>query len=304
MFPEEEHDSIDLAIRTTLMMDGSALDYSTGRLEKGAHHIQWKLGEPLSKFIERIFTSESHTILSYPEHLSHPDFKSELKATRLKRELGIAIHPTADLRDHLKLDRKTMTLKVLRYTGFIKEGLRRTKDLPSSANVSDALRLGALPRAFLLEVLESLQGVLFPLTDKKSRKLLRSYVESGAFDPAIQHFEFGSIKNKGEEVVPFFYLASRLDELHQELLDPSPRGWLERQFERRSGSRYMMMATMVGVFFAVFLGFLALVVSSYQTYIAYQAWQHPISPAGGRYRENCEDEGLTNVDVKFKSWTA
>ncbi|KDN61624.1 hypothetical protein CSUB01_01449 [Colletotrichum sublineola] len=235
MFPEEEHDSIDLAIRTTLMMDGSALDYSTDRLEKGVHHVQWKLGEPLSKFIERIFTSESHTILSYPEHLSHPDFKSELKATRLKRGLGIAIHPTADLRDHLKLDRKTMTLK----------------------------------------------GVLFPLTDKKSRKLLRSYVESEAFDPAIQNFEFRSIKNKGEEVVPFFYLASRLDELHQELLDPSPRGWLERQFERRSGSRYMMMATMVGIFFAVFLGFLALVVSSYQTYIAYQAWQHPISPAGG-----------------------
>ncbi|KAK1972256.1 hypothetical protein LY78DRAFT_688452 [Colletotrichum sublineola] len=255
MFPEEEHDSIDLAIRTTLMMDGSALDYSTDRLEKGVHHVQWKLGEPLSKFIERIFTSESHTILSYPEHLSHPDFKSELKATRLKRGLGIAIHPTADLRDHLKLDRKTMTLK------FCKRELCLAP--------------------FLLEVLESLQGVLFPLTDKKSRKLLRSYVESGAFDPAIQNFEFRSIKNKGEEVVPFFYLASRLDELHQELLDPSPRGWLERQFERRSGSRYMMMATMVGIFFAVFLGFLALVVSSYQTYIAYQAWQHPISPAGG-----------------------
>ncbi|KAK1975140.1 hypothetical protein LZ30DRAFT_606312 [Colletotrichum cereale] len=277
---EKTHDSIDLAIRIALMTDSSAIDYSTNRLEKGIHRTEWKRGEPLSKFIERMFASEPHSVLSYPEHLSHSDFKYELKAAKLKRRLGIFIRPTDDIRNHLKLDRKTMTLEVFHYTGFIKENLRRTKELPSSASVSDSLRLGALPRAFLLEVLESLQGVLFPLSDKKSRRLLKSYVESGAFDPDIQHFEFGSIKNKGEEVVPFFYLARRLDELHQELLDPGPRGWLERQVERRSSSRHMMMATMIGVLFAVFLGVLSLAVSSYQTYISYQAWQHPISPAG------------------------
>ncbi|KAK1994952.1 hypothetical protein LX36DRAFT_672807 [Colletotrichum falcatum] len=266
MFPEEAHDSIDLAIRISLMMDYSPLYHSTDRLEKGVHRAQWTRGEPLSKFIEGIFASESHTVLSYPEHLGHSDFKSELRATKLKRELGIAIRPTSDIRNHLKLDRKTMTLEVFHYTGFIKEHLRRTKELPGSASVGDALRLGSCS---------------FPLSDKKSRRLLNSYVESGVFDPDMQHFEFGSIKNRGEEVVPFFYLSRRLGELHQELLDPRPQGWLERRFESRSGSRYMMMATMIGVLFAVFLGFLSLAVGSYQTYIAYQAWQHPISPAGG-----------------------
>ncbi|KAK2022922.1 hypothetical protein LX32DRAFT_629100 [Colletotrichum zoysiae] len=279
MFPEAP-DSIDMAVRIAFMIDCSALDYSKDRLEKGVHRDQWKRGEPFSKFIENILVSEPHAVLSYPDHLSHSDFKSELKATKLKRELGIVIQPTADIRNHLKLDRKTMSLEVFHYTGFIKENLSRTKELPSSASVGDALRLGALPRAFLLEVLESLQGVLFPLSDKKSRKLLNSYVDSGAFDPDMQHFEFGSIKNKGEEVVPFFYLARRLGELHQELLDPSPQGWLERQFERRSSSRYMMMATMIGVLFAVLLGSLSLALSSYQTYIAYQAWQHPVSAGG------------------------
>ncbi|KAK2048122.1 hypothetical protein LZ31DRAFT_459304 [Colletotrichum somersetense] len=267
-FPEEARDSIDLAIRITLMIDCSVVDYSKNRLDIDIYRAHWKGGEPLSKFVERVFAPESHTVFSYPDHLSHSDFKSDLKATKLKNELGLAMRPTSDIRNHLRLNRKTMTLEVFHYTGFIKENLRRTKELPCPESVTDALMLGSLPRTLLLEVLESIQGVLFPLSDKKSRKLLKSYVDRGAFDPDIQNFEFGSIKNKGEQAVPFFYLARRLGELHQELLDPSPRGWLERQFERRSSSRYMMMATMIGVLFAVFLGFLSLALSSYQTYIA------------------------------------
>jgi len=41
----------------------------------------------------------------------------------------------------------------------------------------------------------------------------------------------------------------------------------------------MIMATLVGVIFAVVLGMASLAVSSYQTWIAYQAWQHPVAPA-------------------------
>jgi biotin transporter BioY len=78
--------------------------------------------------------------------------------------------------------------------------------------------------------------------------------------------------------VAYVYLADRLAELHDELKNPRPRGWLERQMERKSGARYMMMATLIGVIFAVILGMASLAVSSYQTWIAYQAWQHPIVP--------------------------
>ncbi|KAF9878593.1 hypothetical protein CkaCkLH20_04085 [Colletotrichum karsti] len=269
---------IELATRIAFMTSCLALDYSTDRLEKGGYRAEWRDTEPLSKFIEKFFEPQSHMVLSYPEHLGHADFKSDLKATKLKKVLGIVIRPTNDIRDHLKLDRKNMTLDVFHCTGFVKEHLRRSKDPGDKRTIQDALKRGALPRQLMLEVLESLQGVLFPLSDKKSRKMLASYVANGAFDPDVQNFEFVSIKNKGEETVPFYYLSTRLSELHHELLNPKPRGWLERQFERRSGARYMMMATMIGVLFAVFLGFLSLALSSYQTYIAYQAWQHPVSP--------------------------
>jgi len=39
----------------------------------------------------------------------------------------------------------------------------------------------------------------------------------------------------------------------------------------------MMLATLIGVVFAVLLGMVSLAVSSYQTWIAYQAWQHPVA---------------------------
>jgi len=188
--------------------------------------------------------------------------------------------PTDDLRDHLKLDRRNSNILVYHHVGFLKEQLQLTKHVAKDASIEDSLRLGALPRQFVLEVLDSLQAVLFPLTDKKSRRLLNSYTSSGMFDPDMEKFEFGAIRNIGEEhgTIPFLYLADRLSELYAMVQNPPPQGWLESRLERWSGNRYMMLATLIGVVFAVFLGMLSLVVSSYQTYIAYQAWKHPVSP--------------------------
>jgi len=118
------------------------------------------------------------------------------------------------------------------------------------------------------------------LTDKKSRRLLKSYVAGGTFDREIENFEFGAIRNNGEEhgAIPFFYLAERLSEIYAEVQNPPPRGWLENRLERRSGGRYMMLATLIGVGFAIFIGIISLGVSSFQAYIAYQAWKHPVLP--------------------------
>lgn len=138
------------------------------------------------------------------------------------------------------------------------------------------MQRGALPRQLALETLESLQGVLFPLTDKKSNQLLSKLIQSGTFDPEIARFDYGSIRNPGEESVPFYYLADRLSELHSELENPHPQGWLESVCERRSANRYILLVTMIGVILAVLLGVASLIVSVYQTWIAYHAWQHPV----------------------------
>lgn len=144
-----------------------------------------------------------------------------------------------------------------------------------------SLRSGVVPRQLALEVLESLQTILFPLSDPKSEQYLAALVTSLALDPDVMRFESAAIRRPGEEEgFSYVYFAERLAELHAELQSPRPRGWLERQVERKSGARYMMLATLVGVVFAVVLGMASLALSSYQTWIAYQAWQHPVSPSG------------------------
>lgn len=142
-------------------------------------------------------------------------------------------------------------------------------------------RSGAIPRQLALEVLDSLQSLLFPLQDKKSQKLLRYLIRSKhtAFDPEILSFDYTSIRNPDEESVGYIYLAERLCTLYSELEDPEPKSWLDKILQRKSKDRHVMAVTLIGVLAALVLGFASLALSTYQTYIAYQAWQHPVTTA-------------------------
>lgn len=135
---------------------------------------------------------------------------------------------------------------------------------------------GALPRQLALEALDSVQKILFPISDLKSKSLLLSLTSSASFDPDCLRFESANIRNDNEKDVTFHYFGARLAELYEEMENPRPRGWLEKWLERKSGARYVMMATLVGVAIAIFLGIASLAVSSYQAWLGYQQWQHPV----------------------------
>ncbi|KAI9166410.1 hypothetical protein HJFPF1_02511 [Paramyrothecium foliicola] len=270
-----QNDLMNLAIKVMIMTDCSPVDYSADKLETGSLRTQWKGDVPLSKFVQDIFPVEAHPVLAFPENDEYWDFRSNLTATKLKKHLGIAFRPTSDIRNHLKLDRRSNALEIFHHTAFLKEHLKLSKDQPKTLVSSDSLKLGTLPRQLVLEILDSVQGILFPLSEKKSCRLLEALVKTDSFDPDMLRFEFSSIRNNGEEHIPYFYLAGRLSELHDELQSPRPRGWIERRLERRSGARYMMLATLIGVAFAVLLGIGSLAVGCFQTWIAYQAWKHP-----------------------------
>jgi uncharacterized membrane protein YdfJ with MMPL/SSD domain len=76
--------------------------------------------------------------------------------------------------------------------------------------------------------------------------------------------------------VTYPYLRDRLLDLCDEVENPKARGYVEKWFERRSGARYVMMATFIGVIFAVILGMLSLAVSIFQAWVGYQQWKHPL----------------------------
>ena len=135
---------------------------------------------------------------------------------------------------------------------------------------------GALPRQLVLEYLDSIQKVLFPLSDPKSRALLLSFTTTISFDPDCLRFESASIRNADEKDIAYHYLGTRLLELYEEVENPTPRGWVEKWLERKSGARYVMLATLIGVVIAIVLGMASLAVGGYQAWIGYQQWQHPL----------------------------
>lgn len=122
-----------------------------------------------------------------------------------------------------------------------------------------------------------MQKILFPLSDAKSYSLLRSLTSTSSFDPDCLRFESASIRNADEKDIQYLYFGSRLADLYEELENPKPRGWLERWLERKSRARHVMMATVVGVVIAIFLGLASLAVGGYQAWVGYQQWQHPVT---------------------------
>ncbi|KAL6716713.1 hypothetical protein ACLMJK_006281 [Lecanora helva] len=218
-----------------------------------------------------------HPGLNDTETKMYMDIKPSLMARKLKKRIGMKVRPTNDLRSHLKIDRRTNTLEVFHHVAFLKEHLRLTKDSPRNLNIEDSLRLGALPRQLVLECLDSIQKILFPLSDAKSRSLLQSLMTRLSFDPDCLRFESASIRNPDEKDIRYYYFGARLTDLYDELEHPRPRSWLQKCFERRSGARYTMMATLAGVLLAVVLGMAGLAISAYQAWIGYQQWQHPVN---------------------------
>lgn len=139
---------------------------------------------------------------------------------------------------------------------------------------------GNIPRALALETLITIKEVLFPL-ESGSQSLLRTLVSKKSFDTDCLRFDLGQYRRVDEETVSFRYWCARLADLHDQMDNPSPAGFLEKWMERRSGGRYVMMATLGGVLIAIVLGALSLAVSIFQAWVGYQQWQHPVNPSWG-----------------------
>ncbi|KAK4455307.1 hypothetical protein QBC34DRAFT_489622 [Podospora aff. communis PSN243] len=266
-----------LVVRVFVMIESGVLHHSSNRLEKGSFRIHWKDNVAFSQYLQQLFPTENHAVLGHVDNELFLTMKSSLRANKLKKHLRISFRATHDIRNHLSFDRQANVIDIYHHTAFIKEQLRTTQEGADFSTPTLSIEAGSLPRQLLLEVLDSIQGVLFPLSDPKCKRILQSLVTSCSFDPDIVNFEYGSIRRPGEENISYIYLADRLSDLYSEIYNPQPRGWLERRIERKSGARYMMLATLIGVSFAIFLGMVSLAVSSYQTWIAYQAWQHPVA---------------------------
>ncbi|TRX95935.1 hypothetical protein FHL15_003077 [Xylaria flabelliformis] len=275
----DQNRAFSLAARVMTMLQSCVEDQCDGLLEAGTQPAIWHFSKSFNQFVDCVIVRQyplrlgpySVAIPQYPK----PTFTLEsLSVKKLRRVAKLKLVPTNDLRDHLALDKKNGTVAVYHFTSVLKEHLRagRERELHDATGMNTQLYYG-LPKQLVLETLHTLRYVLFPL-DSESQSILRSLVAKDKFD-ADNCDVNTSWQLREEELIAYEYWGSRLVDLHDELENPTPRGFIETWMERKSGARYIMMATLAGVLIAILLGILSLAVSILQTWITWQQWKHP-----------------------------
>ena len=134
-----------------------------------------------------------------------------------------------------------------------------------------------MPRQIALEILDSIYNVLFP-SDAASQTLLNSLVLKHGFDEDCLRYNPATYSNGDDHEISYQYFGPRLVALYEELENPTPRGWLQQCLEHKFKARYVMMATMIGVLIAIIIGLLGLGVATFQAWVTYQQWKHPVNP--------------------------
>ncbi|PSN71043.1 hypothetical protein BS50DRAFT_570448 [Corynespora cassiicola Philippines] len=257
-----------------LYMVNCACSYqSVEALEYDLETCIWRNDMTANQFIIESFPMNSHPYFSDGEISSkHRNIKSLISAMNLKKKLGLRFEPTSDLKSHLKLDQNHGILYVFDCTAVLKEYLLWSHE------TSERKKKGmeTLPRLLVLEAMDTIHKILFP-PGRESHALLSLLVSRHKFDEDCLRYESARYRDEGEVASSYPYFGARLAELYDELQTPTPRGKLHTWLERKSGSRYVMMVTMVGVLIAIVIGLLSLGVSGFQAWVTYQQWKHPIS---------------------------
>ena len=224
----------------------------------------WQDSASIYDYVQEVFPMRRHPY--FENHLSRRNTIPVISARRLEKA-GLHIEATTDIRRHLEMDLRKKVVRMFDCTSVLKETLLTARE---DANPS------ILPRALVVEVLETIYEVLFP-SDSDSRTLLKRYVLKLGFDEDLLRYEAARFRREDDPQMRYEYFGTRLADIYDELRNPAPRTALDRWFERKSGSqRNMLIATMIGVFIAVITGVLGLGVAGFQSWVTYQQWKHPV----------------------------
>lgn len=254
----DQNRAFNIAASVVFLMDFGVLHDAANSSEGNVPRYAWRDAVSGCDFIAEAFPTMSEPSLIQ-------DVVSSLTATNLRKVGKLRLEATGDIRRHLVLDVEERVVWVFHQESVLRECLEATE--------VDAHQT-VLPRALLLEVLDTLHDVLFP-SDPGSFNLLQTLVSKHGFDAGLQTNGSTPYRTDSDPPVTYAYFGPRLAALHQELRTPTPHGWLQRRLQRKSET-YMLMATLIGVCIAVTLGLLGLIVSMFQAWVSYQQWKHPV----------------------------
>jgi len=139
--PEDAEATLDLAVRTMLMMNSLMCNSPLDVLEYGLLETGWRSDDSLETFVRACFPGlDQQPLATTRLDRIQQSVRDNLNARHLRAKAGLAFEPTDDLRHHLKLDKKVGTVKIFHHVGFLKEHLRLTCDQPATASLLDQLR--------------------------------------------------------------------------------------------------------------------------------------------------------------------
>lgn len=127
----DQHRAFSLAVRAMTMVTSSVENQLDGLLESGTLPVTWQSDTSFSDFIQQIFPAREDIDFGSNDHGDHlvpiptqGSNWSSVTAMRLKKVAGLELIPTDNLRNHLRLDLKAMTVEIYHHTSVLKEHLK------------------------------------------------------------------------------------------------------------------------------------------------------------------------------------
>ncbi|KAF5672573.1 hypothetical protein FHETE_3707 [Fusarium heterosporum] len=266
--------TLALAVQALIMTDSSAQDWHPAGFSLGDYRpISWLSQEPFVSFVERSYSRTANS--RFKEDFTA---KSQLKAWKLQKRLGITFRLTDNLSEHLILDVKNNTLYLFHQVAYLKAHLARYQHVPSPLDVpaDDSLKCGTLPPQLLVETLYTLQGILFPSLDKKSGDVLNALIRRDGFDPECAQYEGYKIFSEPPEHFQYVYWGKRIAQLHELVKSRPPRNKAEKWFQQKTSERNALLIALLALFISIFVGILSIILGAVQVWIAWMAWKHPV----------------------------
>ncbi|VUC35078.1 unnamed protein product [Clonostachys rosea] len=226
----------------------------------------WLPEERYCDFIYRCFPTS-------PEHSWR--VRTSVRACKLQKRLRVEFRPTSDLAMHLLYDSEVPPCVYLfDKVGFLKAQLSKYDaiQMPLGMSVEECLERGS-PLQLLCETIYSLQQLLFPQYDYKSKEILGKLIGEKDFDPECANYQ-GYRRLDGEDF-RYVYWKERLRKLEEALANPPPRTRLERWLQSPSERNAFVLA-LLALFISIGVGLLSIALAAIQTWIAWMAWKYPV----------------------------
>lgn len=127
---------LDVLVKVVFLVgcSGQSLE-SIQDLEGASFRLAWRTQASLSQFFTEAFPMYDHPGVSE----KGTAVVASLGARQLKKRAGLSFVPTNDLRNHLRLDRKSGEVEIFHQTAFLKEHLRLTLNEPSDLEMGEYL---------------------------------------------------------------------------------------------------------------------------------------------------------------------